>query len=164
VGLDGGPSIGVSDASMLVVGFSVGVIPLVGLISIVALADGMSVFVGVGVVEGFPVGLGPIDGVTVGVGEIVGAMVDVKVGIGVSVCALVGVEVAAGVSDGAVVGVIEGGGERTVKEPLFNLTAIPSPLGSEAVALLSVKGEVPGAAPASTLKITLATLPLGIAF
>jgi hypothetical protein len=132
------------------------------MISLVSLADGMSVFEGVGVAEGPPVGLDPIEGVTVGVEDIVGEMVDVRVGIGVSVGALVGVEVAGGVSDGALVGVFVGGGERMVKEPLFNLTVIPPPLGSVAAALLSVSGEVPGAAPTSTLKITLATVPLGI--
>jgi hypothetical protein len=123
----------------------------------------MFVFVGIDVAEGPPVGLGPIVGVTVRVGKTVGAMVDVWVGISVSVGALVGVEVAAGVSVGALEGVAVAGGDSTVKEPLFILTAIPPPLGSVAAALLSARDDVPGAAPANTLKITLTTVPLGIA-
>jgi hypothetical protein len=140
----------------LTVSFGVGVTLLVGLDPLVALADGMSVFVGAGVVERPPVGLGPMEGVTVGVAEEVGAIVVVEVTIGVSVCALVGVKVkvASGVSVGALVGVFVDGGESTEKDPLFNTTPIPLPLGSVAAALLSESVEVPGAAPTGTLKIT----------
>jgi hypothetical protein len=123
----------------------------VDLDSLVALADGVLVLVGLSVAEEPPVGLGPIEGVMVEVAGSVGVNVDVDV------------EVAAGVSVNVLVGVFVTGGESTVKEPLFNLTAIPLPLGSVAAALLSVRGEVPGTAPTSTLKITLATGPSGIA-
>jgi hypothetical protein len=165
VELAGGPPVVEAVPSGLAVRLGVGVMLLVGLVSLVALADGNSVFVCVGVAEGPSVGPGPIEGVMVGVGETVGAMVVVKVEVaaGVSVDALVGVEVATGVSVDAFVGVVVAGGARTVKELLFNLTDIPLPLGSVAAALLSVSGEVPGAAPTSTVKITLATVPLGIA-
>lgn len=159
------PPVGEAVTSGLSVGFSVGVVLLVGLDSLVALADGIPVFEGVGVVEGPSVGLDPIVGVTVGVAEGIGAIVDVEVAIGVLLAALVGmkVEVATGVSEGALVGVFVAGGESTVKEPLLNMTPIPLPLGSVAAALLSIRDEVPGVAPTSTLKITLATVPFGIA-
>jgi pyruvate/2-oxoglutarate dehydrogenase complex dihydrolipoamide acyltransferase (E2) component len=161
------PPIGEVVTSGLTVNFGVGVTLLVGLDSLVALADGILVLVYAGVVERPPVGLGPIEGVIVGVVEEVGATVDVgvEVTIGASVVVIVGVkvEVGSGVSVGALVGVFVAGGESTVKEPLFKLTSIPPPLESVAAALLNVSGDVPGAALTNTLKITFATVPLGIA-
>jgi hypothetical protein len=156
--------VGKAVTSGLTVKFGVGVAVRVGVYSLVALADGIPVFVCVGVAEGPPVGLGPMEGVMVGVVEEVGATVEVEVTIGVSVVALVGVkvEVGRGVSVGALVGVFVAGGESTLKEPSFKLTPIPLPLGSVAAALLSVSGDVPGTAPTNTLKTTLATVPLGI--
>jgi hypothetical protein len=79
---------------------------------------------------------------------------EVAVGVGVFVAAGGDVEVG--------VGVDEAGGASTVNDPSLRLRATLPPSGSVAAALLRSRVEVPGAAPARTSNVTLATLPLGI--
>ena len=100
VGLGNDSLVGEAFPSGLAVVFGVGVTLLVGLDSLVTLADGMPVFVCVGVVEGPPVGPGPIEGVSLGarVRVEVGDMEGVEVGLDVNVGVLVGVGVC--VADG----------------------------------------------------------------
>ena len=60
------------------------------------------------------------------------------------------------------VGVFVAGDASTWKEPSEPLTGTGLPPGLLAAALLNVRDDIPGVAPANTLKLTTATVPSGI--
>jgi hypothetical protein len=131
---------------------------------------GAVVFVATGPLD---VELGPAEAeVAVGVRVLVGAVVLVgtgppDVGLGpakVEVAVEGAVDVLVGTAGWVAVarGVFVAGGASTSKEPSEPLTGTGLPPGSLAAALLNVSDDVPGVAPASTLKLTTATAPSGI--
>jgi hypothetical protein len=139
-------------------------------LAVAVAAPGRLVAFGVYVLEG--VRLGPVgEAVRVGVreGVHVAVRVDVRVGVRVGVLEAVGdwttTDVLDAVDDAVAVASEVGlaGGALTVKVPSPRLRGTAPPDGEVAAALLRSRFEVPGAADASTLNVTLATAPSGIA-